>query len=92
MLRVPQLRHITAQHCKGPAFTRGFEWSEVVKAYNSVSACRDAEDTFYDRTDIGPRQKKAVEVESLDAATLLGQKVCWACDRCSKPLIIMRPQ
>lgn len=45
---------------------------------DSKSACRDADDTFYDRTDNGVRQKKAVEVEALDAATLLGQKVCWA--------------
>lgn len=37
--------------------------------------CRDAEDTFYDRTEGQQRRKRVVEVEALDAATLLGQKV-----------------
>lgn len=38
-------------------------------------ACRDDEDNFYDRTEGGPRQKRAAQPEALDAATLLGQKV-----------------
>ena len=36
--------------------------------------CRDAEDNFYDRTEAVQRQKRNVVPESLDAATLLGQK------------------
>ncbi len=36
--------------------------------------CRDADDSFYDRTEGAQRQKRVVP-EALDAATLLGQKV-----------------
>ncbi len=40
--------------------------------------CRDADDNFYDRTEGAQRQKHVVP-EALDAATLLGQKVCLCC-------------
>ena len=40
--------------------------------------CRDADDNFYDRTEGVQRQKQVVP-EALDAATLLGQKVCLRC-------------
>ncbi len=46
--------------------------------------CRDADDSFYDRTEGAQRQKHVVP-EALDAATLLGQKVClcYAMLRCA---------
>ncbi len=40
--------------------------------------CRDADDNFYDRTE-GAQRHKHVVPEALDAATLLGQKVCLCC-------------
>ena len=40
--------------------------------------CRDADDNFYDCTEGVQRQKQVVP-EALDAATLLGQKVCLRC-------------
>ncbi len=40
--------------------------------------CRDADDNFYDRTE-GAQRQKLVVPEALDAATLLGQKVCLRC-------------
>ena len=40
-----------------------------------MCCCRDADDNFYDRTESAQRQKHVVP-EAVDAATLLGQKVC----------------
>ena len=37
---------------------------------------RDADDNFYDRTEAVQQKKRAAVPESLDAATLLGQKAC----------------
>ena len=65
---------------------------DLLLVFKSVCLCRDAEDTFYDRTEGGQRRKHVVEVESLDAATLLGQKVLppqCACVLCNAMLCFL---